>query len=645
MAEELDDENASAPSGGSGGTNPAALDAALNGPGASSEEARDFLRRQSKLTDLQAKILHEQHALELSHLRWRRFNDQMKGALQIIVAVLGVSLVVAIAAALWSASEANGVVVDSFSVPPALAQTGLGGDVVAADVTNRLAQMAREMEAHTVGVTRDVRSDSKDEIHIEIPETGVSLTALWRFLRDRLGHERHASGSVREIGDGKIALVVSLTGDDPITVTGDEAYPAGWEQAAAEAPFSDIEPTLFIFYLDDKGRYPEALATARRASEHGLAVRYGLIGNQLPLATGDFARAAAYAHLAMSLAPRVQIFRLNLVDNDHALGRAEEELGAARSVLPLREADQSLIGETRQSYESLRHKAERRVALLTGDYGNKALSCFGACVAGERSAIGAIAAGLMHDTREGERLLAVAAVAADADPDDEAVAEWSVAVAKADWASARAALMKLQDALAAESKGLPLRYRLTVETALATPRLALANAHLGALAEAHGEIDATPRDCYDCVRTRGDIDAIEQRWSGASYWFGEAVRQAPSIPFAYTDWGEMLLHESKYDDAIAKFRDANLKGPHFADPLELWGEALMQENRSDLALKKFEEAARYAPNWGRLHLEWGKALFYVGDTDAAKRQVALARSLDLSASDAAALSDWMKRHG
>ena len=58
----------------------------------------------------------------------------------------------------------------------------------------------------------------------------------------------------------------------------------------------------------------------------------------------------------------------------------------------------------------------------------------------------------------------------------------------------------------------------------------------------------------------------------------------------------MLLEEGKYDGAIAKFREANLKGPHFADPLEMWGESLMQENRSDLALAKFEEANKYAPN-------------------------------------------------
>ncbi|HWE05831.1 MAG TPA: hypothetical protein VG274_03930, partial [Rhizomicrobium sp.] len=119
----------------------------------------------------------------------------------------------------------------------------------------------------------------------------------------------------------------------------------------------------------------------------------------------------------------------------------------------------------------------------------------------------------------------------------------------------------------------------------------------------------------------------------------------PSLPFAYTDWGEMLLAKGDYNAAIDKFRDADLKGPHFADPLEMWGEALMAKNRSDLALAKFEEANKYAPNWGRLHLKWGEALMYVGKRDEAKDQFAAAGRLDLSSTDTAELARVKAPHG
>jgi tetratricopeptide (TPR) repeat protein len=137
---------------------------------------------------------------------------------------------------------------------------------------------------------------------------------------------------------------------------------------------------------------------------------------------------------------------------------------------------------------------------------------------------------------------------------------------------------------------------------------------------------------------RGRIAEIGQDWRGAAFWFDRAIRDAPSLPFAETDWGTMLLRRHGYDGAIAHYEMAHVKSPHFADPLELWGEALIAQNRSDLAIPKFEEAARYAPNWGRLHFKWGEALLWLGREDDAQKQFALAASLDLVPADRATLA-------
>ncbi len=40
---------------------------------------------------------------------------------------------------------------------------------------------------------------------------------------------------------------------------------------------------------------------------------------------------------------------------------------------------------------------------------------------------------------------------------------------------------------------------------------------------------------------RGRIDAAEKNYGGAVFWFTNAVRAAPSIPFAYVDRGAVLL--------------------------------------------------------------------------------------------------------
>src|SRR5215472_14855665 len=104
------------------------------------------------------------------------------------------------------------------------------------------------------------------------------------------------------------------------------------------------------------------------------------------------------------------------------------------------------------------------------------------------------------------------------------------------------------------------------------------------------------------------------------------------------EWGRLLLARGQPDAAIEKFKLANQKGPHFADPLEGWGEALMAKNQSHLALAKFAEADKYAPNWGRLHLKWGEALVYAGRHDGAKAQFARAVQLDLTPSEKSELA-------
>jgi tetratricopeptide (TPR) repeat protein len=172
------------------------------------------------------------------------------------------------------------------------------------------------------------------------------------------------------------------------------------------------------------------------------------------------------------------------------------------------------------------------------------------------------------------------------------------------------------------------------------PLLAYAEAKLGHIAAAEARIAATPADCDPCLRARARIAALEGQNARADWWFDRAARAAPSIPFAYADWGQALLGRGDADGAIAKFTLANKKGPHFADPLEMWGEAFMAKNRSDLALAKFTEAEKYAPNWGRLHLKWGEALFYAGKKDDARKQFAQAASLDLTQAEKAEL---MKR--
>src|SRR5207342_2856657 len=109
------------------------------------------------LADLQIENLQKQDEYETTHLRWRRFNDQMKGAMQIMIVVLGAGVVAATGAAVWSASHADGLVVDTFAVSPSFAQAGMGGDVIADDLTTRVAAVRDFANANSIAHSKDVK--------------------------------------------------------------------------------------------------------------------------------------------------------------------------------------------------------------------------------------------------------------------------------------------------------------------------------------------------------------------------------------------------------------------------------------------------------------------------------------------------------
>jgi tetratricopeptide (TPR) repeat protein len=248
----------------------------------------------------------------------------------------------------------------------------------------------------------------------------------------------------------------------------------------------------------------------------------------------------------------------------------------------------------------------------------------------------------MHAPAQSRIALGEAATMANASPVALARTHYFLDATLQNWPAATADAKNYGDEVVADKSVSP-RYLAAKESVLVAPLRAEALARSGDFKSAQTSIDATPRDCYHCVRVRGLINALQKNETGAAFWFADAVKQAPSLPFAYADWGQMLMNEGDLDGAIAKFTLANQRGPHFADPLEMWGEALVAKNRSDLALVKFAEAEKYAPNWGRLHLKWGEALAYLGKTGEAKAQFAISAGLDLSPVDRTILKTWMAR--
>ncbi len=608
----------------------------MTGPSAATKEARDFLRRQSALTDLQSGILHEQHALELSHLQWRRFNDQMKGALQFMVVGVGALIVFGLAAIVWSAANDHALVVDSFSVPSDLAAQGETGAVIAAHVMDAVATM--ENQTTSFRAKSSYQNDWSNDIKVQIPDTGISVGDAYRLLVGWIGNETHISG---EIVHSKIGYAVTVRVGSGSSATLEGPDLAQLVDKSAEHIMDSTQPYLYSVWLSATGRPDEGrrrmleLAESNApASERAWA--YGGLANQEP----DYSLAKVYGEDAIRLKPDLVIAWGNLPTRDRGVGHDEAALKERETELALLSGR---AGEnvSREQLPFVRLAAAADFALYRGDFaGAAALDRQALDVAGLTYRRSQVLSSLAFFLAEDHDLRASRTVARQ----DEifnvqgygagtyqfillnrVLAKCDAASQLDDWNMVVRTVDQLPKLLA--GRAFPMM--------LPNAELAYAFARLGNYSEARALIAATPLDCYLCVRMRGKIRAAEHNWDSASYWFAEAVKQGPSLPFADTDWGEMLLAKGDLDGAIAKFKSAHDKGPHFADPLEMWGEALMRQNRSDLALVKFDEAAKYAPNWGRMHLKWGEALVYAGKPDEARKQFGIASGLDLSSADKA----------
>ncbi len=595
---------------------------------AATEEARVYLREQTRLAKLQSDSLIEQNAFELSHLRWRRLNDQLTGAFRIILVVLGLAVLAGLAALLWNAREADGLIVDSFSAPADFAARGMGGDVLANDLTNRLADVRRITLAHSISNSSDVSLNGND-IRVDIPDTGISLGEVWRLLRHWLGHEKHLTGSLRELPDGKIALHAAFADGTRLDVSGPAGDLDKLEQDLAEQVFTHFDPSNVVLYLWATGRPEDALKQAERdalsvTGRERQADSYSLWSNLTRSITGDIPLSIERIRISLALDPKIAVAHNEYASEELLLGHDELALAERRAAAAQTERDQP---KTLQGvgYTYIHNLALHRVAEMLGDFSAaEATECGATCLPNNLAA-GALFAARRHDVGTARALLVSARASGQADPDESVDAAYYLAMSVGDGGAAAHAA---REHTPGHPGGVGAVYSAVVDRVETKPMIAMALALAGDAAAARNVADATPTDCYPCQIARGAAAATGKDWARADFWFAHATALAPSIPYAYTEWGRMLRAKGDIDGAIAKFEAAHRKGPHFADPLEMWGEALIAQNRSDLALAKFEEAAKYAPNWKRLHQKWGEALTYLGRKDDAAKQFALARSLD-----------------
>ncbi|HEY2034167.1 MAG TPA: hypothetical protein VGH02_10830 [Rhizomicrobium sp.] len=649
MAEDHDSE-----SGGAGPSHAAAFAALAY---ASREKADAFLEQQTRLAReqaevarLQAEDLRREDQLRHWSLIVRHTSDVVKVTFEVALALVVVAIVTGLTALVWTAAHDDSLVIEAFSVPPDLAARGLTGQAIAAQLQDKLASMQEATNSGRPG--KSYANSWDDGIKVFIPNTGISVGDFYRTLAGWLGEQTRITGEIYRTKDG-IAITSRSNGAGGTTVTGSEADFGALVQKTAGAIYHYTQPYRYAVYLANIRDHANAMLIYRALAENG--DREDRLWAHMGISTAyeltDPLLAPAENRKALAIDPDFVLAWQNIASEEFALGYTEQglmDMHKARALLA--NTNDQLSGRARaisipantgleamQTGDFETALMQHRIAADLPDYAN---------IAEASRAYIADCLAFLHEPGASRRAWAnvtlpsgIGAFYADPAKVESDFTAGDPSAVAADTAAVENQFETIARAIPAVRPG--------AETVLARqiwPYTALAKAQLGDFAAAHALSDKTPGDCYVCVRMRGNIETLEKKWSGAAFWFAKAVKQAPSIPFAYADWGAMLLQKGDYDAAIAKFETAHEKGPHFADPLEMWGESLIAKKRSDLAVAKLEEANKYAPNWGRLHLKWGAALLWSGDKAGAEKQFAIASGLDLSEAEKSELGRMTKVH-
>lgn len=570
------------------------------------------------------------HAVLRGHrdlLRWQTISERMTVALKALTGVAGVGLAAALIVLIWSASRYQGLVVQPLVVPPDIAERGLTGEVMAGDLLDRLVSMQERTES--VRAPGSYAIDWGDSTQVEIPQTGVSIGELQRYLRTWLGKETRISGVVYRTRDGRLAVTARTGGTAGVTFTGTEDELESLMQKAAEAVYARTQPYRYTVFLGNSDRSEEAVAVYETAASYGppeslwLTRGWGIRKMQ----QGDVAGALALYRQVEAQAPEMGPLWQTIADAEGFLGHAEASHQARVRASELIERSSEVDPLIRRNYAA---NERARAALSLGDVrladelSEQALAD-GRFFAGQHPPQVHFAA---HRIEAAVEVLETTATDFGSVVDGIATLSARIALWAGDPTGALGNL-DAADALMMASGWVDQI------PAMTGPVRVSALIGLGRTAEARRLAASLPRDCYDCLLARAEAaEAVGDR-TGGDYWFGRAVGNAPSLPLASYRWGEALLARGDPAGAIVRFREAVKRGPAWGDPLKGWGDALMALGDRRAAIGKYSAAAERAPGWGQLHLAWGRALESSGRRVEAVERYRSAARLDLNPADRA----------
>jgi hypothetical protein len=560
--------------------------------GAYVDEQRVLVRHQIKHFD-------EERLLAIAAAKRKRISDRLRISLQFLLALIAAVAIIGFAALVWSAITDRGIVIDAAAVPADLAERGFTGEVIAKEILDRLAQI--DASAKSARAPNTYANSWGGDIKLQIPETGVSIGELSRTLHERLGHATHVGCEVTHSGN-EVSVSIRVGDEYAVESAGQEVDLKALVQDAATKIYARTQPYRYGYWLLVTGNTEGAAAVFRELAISGVAIDRIWALHGLALTSESIRKGIAFDQQVLDLDPSFFLSRATMSEANFALGHDELGLSGAEAVIAAEErGTDSGLSHSGNIRIRARSTSDRQEAL--GDYlGLMASAAALADVAeGESNLLGAWRAKIraliyLHDLAEATNALELLRPAAGSSAAWMPLLEAQLSAERGDWQAAIVDTERARTVFDALSE----RYREQAPVYV-YPLLAEAYAHAGRDAEADAVLAAIPADAYDGYRARGRVALLRRNYTRGETALIEAVREGPSIPRAYLDWGDLLAAKGDITGALMKYAEANRRGPHWADPLKAWGDLLARQGKTKEALAKYDQALKYAPNWKQLH--------------------------------------------
>lgn len=546
--------------------------------------ARRVLERQAVFLDSQTEMVREQSA----EFRRHRIRD----VLFIILAAFAVAL---IGVFVWSAATSRAVVVDVFDTPPSMVERGITPQVMAGMVQDALGviQAANIERARRTSIDNSWASDIK----VQVPSVGISIGDIDRLLRAKLGHETHIGGSTIKNVDGTVSLTVRATGVPARVFTGPEAKLGDLAIEAANYIYGRYEPALYASYLVGTRTDREALgfvldALPRAADDRTRSRLLGSWATLLSRIDDVPLRSIRKNREALSYDPYNWNAWGNLMGDVYtALGEEQGiRLGAtldrAIATAPPERQLVDLDHFVYQNYMPLRHAwTDQLDALMT----------MARATGNGRSTIGpddAVFLAIAEAHRQGfdkaRQLLSGTAPSVDR----VAVANLVTGMERLHVGDAASAVAPLERMQALYLKDENLQYTFDYEPCYTALALGL----VGRRKEAD-VIFAREGRWVACYAFQAEIAEKFEGPVAADRGFARAVALAPSSPFGYQRWGEVLVRRGDVARAEGMFRKAAEHGPRWADPYKSLGDLAARRQDWRAAIDLYDQATPFAPDW------------------------------------------------